>query len=302
MNDTLPQDLGALDDWLAVREGAVGDVLDHARAGIDWAGTPGTRTPVSIVYLHGYSATRHEVSPLMESVAAALGANVFFARLTGHGRSAPEAMGEALPGDWQRDAALAYRIGEAIGERVVLVGCSTGGTLATIIAADVPDTLAAMVLLSPNYGPRDPRSGLLGWPGARTWVPWVVGRERVVEAENEAHARYWTLRYPTVSQVTMMAEVKVSLRSPIGRIGCPVFVSFCEDDQVVDARRIHEVLARMQAADVEVVQVEPKAGESNHVIVGDAFGAHNTEAVCARLQAFLTDRAGLQSIASASAK
>lgn len=302
MNATLPSDPGTLDDWLAAREDAVGDVLDRARAGIQWAGTPGRRTPVSIVYLHGYSATRHEVSPFMETVAQGFGANTFFARLTGHGRSTREAMGEALPGDWQRDAELAYGIGEAIGERVVLVGCSTGGTLATIIAATAPDTLAAMVLLAPNYGPRDPRAGLLGWPGARTWVPWVLGRERIVEAENDAHARYWTLRYPTVSLVTMMAEVKVALRAPLENIACPTFVSFCEQDQVVDARRIRSVLARMKGAAVEVVQVDPKAGESNHVIVGSAFGAHNTDEVRARLDVFLADRAGLQSAVSASPK
>lgn len=302
MNVMLPRDLGALDDWLAAREDAVGDVIDHARAGIQWADTPGTRTPVSIVYLHGYSATRHEVSPFMEAVAERLGANIFFARLTGHGRSTPDAMGEALPGDWQRDAELAYEIGKAIGDRVVLVGCSTGGTLATVVAAGAPETLAAMVLLAPNYGPRDPRSALLRWPGARNWVPWILGRERIVEAENEAHARYWTLRYPTTSLVTMMAEVEAVLRAPLERIGCPVFVSFCDEDQVVDARRIEAVLSRMEGADIEVVKVDPKAGGSNHVIVGSAFGAHNTDCMRARLQAFLADRAGLQSTAAGSSK
>ena len=100
----------------------------------------------------------------------------------------------------------------------------------------------------------------------------------------------------------MMAEVEAALRAPLERIGCPVFVSFCDEDQVVDARRIEAVLSRMEGADIEVVKVDPKAGGSNHVIVGSAFGAHNTDCMRARLQAFLADRAGLQSTAAGSSK
>jgi hypothetical protein len=43
------------------------------------------RTEWVVVALHGFSATRQETAPLAEIVASRLGANLFEARLAGHG-------------------------------------------------------------------------------------------------------------------------------------------------------------------------------------------------------------------------
>ena len=189
MTTPLPEAPADLDAWLAAREAAFGDVREAADARILWAGGERRRTPLSIVYLHGYSASRMETAPLCDRLAAELGANLFYARLAGHGRHGTEALGEPTAACWRRDAEEALAIGTRIGERVLLVGCSTGATLATLLAAAAPSELAAVVLLAPNFGPRDSRTRILTWPGARRWVPWLVGRERVVQAENEEIGR-----------------------------------------------------------------------------------------------------------------
>ena len=64
----------------------------------------------------------------MDIVAGAVDANLFYTRLQGHGRSG-KAMGEATVEGWINDLAEAEAIGRRIGERMVLVGTSTGGTL-----------------------------------------------------------------------------------------------------------------------------------------------------------------------------
>ncbi|MDD4273595.1 MAG: hypothetical protein PHG14_07705 [Desulfobacter postgatei] len=38
------------------------------------------------VYIHGFSATRKETAPLSDLVAKTLNANLFYTRLSGHGR------------------------------------------------------------------------------------------------------------------------------------------------------------------------------------------------------------------------
>ena len=43
-------------------------------------------TDYAIVYLHGFSATRQELAPMLDRLADALGANLFETRLAGHGR------------------------------------------------------------------------------------------------------------------------------------------------------------------------------------------------------------------------
>lgn len=283
-----------LDDWLAEREARFEDIRDAAEARIVWAGAR-RRTPLSLVYLHGFSASRMETAPLADRVAAELGANLFYARLAGHGRT-PAAMDEARVSDWVEDAVLAFEVGRRIGERVVIIGTSTGATLATLLAAtrSLPE-LAALILVAPNFGPKDGRAGMLTWPGSRVWVPWIVGRERVVPPENDGHARYWTTTYPSTALITMMQLVRAVRRAPLEKISQPVLALFSDADAVVDARQTRPMLARMRAAAVELELVEMHVEDAAlnptaHVIAGDVFAPRGTDAICQRIIGFLRDQ------------
>ena len=60
------------------------------------------QTQWAVVYIHGFSASRMETAPLADTIATALGANLFYARLAGHGRGGA-AMGEPSVQDWLAD-------------------------------------------------------------------------------------------------------------------------------------------------------------------------------------------------------
>jgi hypothetical protein len=51
---TLPADL---DGYLAAREGIIPGIVPGTEKRIVWAGQPGVRTPLAVVYIHGFSAT-----------------------------------------------------------------------------------------------------------------------------------------------------------------------------------------------------------------------------------------------------
>ena len=70
--------------------------------------------------------------------------------------------------DWLDDAREALAIGRRIGDRVVLIGISTGALLATMAALEdnSPD-IAALVLLSPNFAIRDWRGRFISGPLGR---------------------------------------------------------------------------------------------------------------------------------------
>jgi pimeloyl-ACP methyl ester carboxylesterase len=122
----LPEDL---DEYLKQSEAAFSDIVPGAEKTIIWANPEKTKTTLAVIYLHGYSATRQETAPLSEHIAKKLGANLFCTRLSGHGRGGA-AMAEACANDWLNDSLEALAIGKRLGEKIIIISVSTGGTLA----------------------------------------------------------------------------------------------------------------------------------------------------------------------------
>ncbi|MEO1612581.1 MAG: alpha/beta fold hydrolase, partial [Pseudomonadota bacterium] len=191
---TLPADLDA---YLAEAEAAIPGITPGGEKKIVWAGAPGERTAFSLVYLHGFSASKEEIRPVPDGVAEALGANLYYARFAGHARDGA-ALASVSAGDWWRDALEALEIGRRIGERVIVIGTSTGATMATIALAD-PDAarnVAGLVAISPNYAVKGAPLAVLTAPLARQILPLAFGAERSWEPLNEAQAKWWTTSYP----------------------------------------------------------------------------------------------------------
>jgi alpha-beta hydrolase superfamily lysophospholipase len=253
---------------LQASEAAFTDLRPGTNKGIVWQGADRQRRPWAVVYLHGFSASRLETAPLAEVVGQALGAHVFYTRLTGHGRSGP-AMAEALPQDWMADTVEAVRIGQLLGERVLLISCSTGATLATWLGTSALGSLvAAHVFLSPNFGPKDWRAELVNWPGGHRLVLTMAGESRGWVPESEAEALAWTSRYPTRAVFPMMALVKAVRDSDLTSFQAPVLVHYSEQDQTVSPARIKTAFARLGSPLKQLVPVGYSQSKGQHVLAG----------------------------------
>ncbi len=283
---SLPDDLDA---WLAASESDVPDLRPEAAKTIVWA-TEGVRerTALAVVYIHGFSADRHEVEPLPRMVAERLGANLFYTRLSGHGRDGA-ALARATAADWLHDTDEALEIGSRLGGRVVLMGTSTGGSLAVWAAAQPRwrSALAALVLVSPNFGLRHPLAPLLTWPGGRLVARMLVGRERRFEPENERQARHWTTCYPSSALLPLMALVHDVRALPFETVTVPVFVAYSEQDQVVDPRATRAALARFGSSEVSLHVVEGDGDPSHHVLAGDILSPSTTRPLARQILTFL---------------
>ena len=278
-----------LDDWLAEREAAVPRLRAGEAESVLWADSVGRgRTPLAVVYLHGFSADRHEVEPLVSDLASDLRANAYFARITGHGQDG-QAMASASVEDWLADASEAVGIGARIGERVVLVGTSTGATLALWAAAqpEAAGRLAALVLISPNLGLRDRRSRMLLWPWGETLARLIVGPERCFEPENELQALHWTVCYPTRALMRMMALVEHVRSLDLAGVTVPTLVAYSRQDAVVDPESTERVLAGLGGRGAAYFLVPDSGDPAHHVIAGDIMSPGTTDAVRERILAFL---------------
>jgi esterase/lipase len=284
---TLPPDLDA---YLAESEGRFDDIVPDTEKTIIWAGKPGQKTAVSIIYLHGFSATRQETAPLSDKVAAELGANLFYTRFTGHGRTG-QAMAEATVNDWLNDTSEALEIGRRIGEKVIVIGVSTGATAATWLAArpNLADVLA-FVLISPNYAPHDRSAAVLTWPGGEKIATAFIGPYRDWAASSEAHGRFWTLHYPTKALLPMMGLVKLVSQIELSRITRPVLGIYSPQDEVVNPERAKAVFAQMSRADKQIMATNRAEGENSHVLAGDITAPDKTDEVMEMILAFVQAR------------
>jgi pimeloyl-ACP methyl ester carboxylesterase len=265
------------DAYLAAEEAKIPGIRPGLQKQIIWA-SPATheKTPLSIIYIHGFSASSGEIRPLPDLVARSLGANLFYTRLKGHGRNG-DAMAEASVHDWVNDIAEALAIGKLIGDRVIVMATSTGGSLTTWAATkpELMDRVAGLVLFSPNYGVQAAGSGLLTIPWGKQIADMIVGKERSFETRNAKHAALWTTKYPTKALLPMEALTELARSAKVETIKVPALFVFSERDNVVRPD-ITEKMAKRWGARAETYIVESAGDPDNHVIAGDALSPENT--------------------------
>jgi alpha-beta hydrolase superfamily lysophospholipase len=188
-------------------------------------------------------------------------------------------MAEARAGDWIEDMAEAMAIGRRLGDRVLVIATSTGGTLAAIAATDpvLSEGLAGVVLVSPNFGVNSAAAKILDLPLARHWGPLVAGETRSFEPLNDAQARYWTTSYPTVALFPMAALVRHARGLDYSAVTIPALVIYSPQDQVVDPSRTEALMAGWGGpVQMEKRQMGPGDDPFSHVIAGSAISPGQT--------------------------
>lgn len=274
-----------LDAWLATNEAAFGDVTPGAEKRIVWAGPKGAKTPLSVVYVHGFSATSEEIRPVPDQVAAALDANLVFTRLAGHGRGS-EAMATASAGDWFEDMAEAMALGRRVGDRVLIISTSTGATLAALSATD-PDlsqALMGVVMVSPNFELRSKAARILELPLARWWGPVVAGERRSFPPSNEKHGIYWTTEYPTTALFPMAALIREARKEDFGKAKAPALFLVSDEDQVIDPSAVAPIAAEWGGGATIIKRVMTDQDDPfSHVIAGDILSPAQTEGTVAAI-------------------
>ncbi len=282
----LPEDL---DTWLEQSERQAADrygLVAGTEKRITWFGGR-EKTPYSVLYLHGFSATRQETAPLAATVAAALGANLFETRLTGHGRERDRMAGIRAE-DWLEDAIEALAVAAEIGERIVIVSTSTGATLAAAIldhpAMNGVDTI---VMLSPNFAPKDANAAWLTRPAGPLLARLMVGETRSWEPHNDAQARFWSTTYPTVAAVEMMRLVDLANRKLPATISPRLLMFYSLDDEVISPEVAVSVFEETDAPQKAAIEIVDPGDPSHHVLAGDVLSKGMTREVANRIVEFI---------------
>jgi alpha-beta hydrolase superfamily lysophospholipase len=284
---TVPGDILSLADWLEGRENEAGAVVPNFRKRVRFHDPEHpSRTPWSVVHLHGFSANRHETWPLSDRLADALGANLFETRLAGHGRY-DDALSTVSAEAWLVDVEEAIAIGRVLGDRVLVLGSAMGGTLATWFVQHHDDSGLALVLLSPNYGPRDDRSRFLTWPWSSQLLRLVMPRYRW-EPLNDTQASYWTLAFDSRALIEMMNLVEHVRKTGTRRLDTPVLMMYSYDNRLLDGRIMSQLFETWGGSNKRKVLFAQTRDPAQHILAGDVFSPETTMEVVSRIQRFVS--------------
>ena len=277
-----------LDAWLQEKEDRIEGIRDGLQKRIVWADSTGQKTRFAIVYLHGFSASSKETYPFSDSIAAALGANLFYTRLAGHGRDGT-ALGNSTAHEWIQDTVESIRVAEKIGDEIILIGTSTGATLAAWATAqeELSENISAQIWISPNLAPANSKSTMLLWPWGRVLLKVMEGDTYGWEAQNELHDEYGTQEFGSEVLLQMMGLVDVVQHQDFSQITIPTLMVYSPTDEVIDQRVSIRLWDDLGAVIKDSMIVTHALDTSNHVIVGDGLGPDNTLRVAQRAISFI---------------
>ncbi len=240
-----------------------------------------------VLSVHGFSASRQETAPLAQIVADGLGANLLEVRLSGHGLATDPLAGVTAE-HWLNDGERALADAAGMGNRIVAIGTSTGGTLLTaLLERDAAERIDTLVLISPNYGPAEARSEWVTGPGGRLLAWLVEGSERCWEPHNELHARYWSTCYPTSAAVEVMRLVALARETVATETEQGVLVFYSPEDRVVSGDAIVRAYETFDTPLKELIAVDDSGDPSNHVIAGDILSPGTTDRIAGQILDFI---------------
>ena len=292
----VPHNAVALEKYIADNE-TFHKIKPDNEARIVWIDSAKHKTPYSIVYLHGFSASQKEGDPIHRRLAEDFGCNLFLARLADHGIDTTETLQLFTADRFWNSAKEALAVGRAIGEKVILVSTSTGGTIALMLAAAYPDQVHALINLSPNIAINDPAAFLLNDPWGLHIARMVMGGKYRKTHHNEEDSKYWDSNYRLESLVQLEELIESSMNEEtFSKVKQPsltlyYFKNKQEQDPEVRVSAMLEMNGKLGTPDsLKVITAIPNAGA--HVI-GCSLTSNDVEGVHQEIEMFFIKKLGL---------
>ena len=233
------------------------------------------KTPYSIVYIHGFSASQGEGIPLHREFAKRYGCNLYLCRLYEHGLIEEEPMINLTPGKLLESAKRAVAIGKKLGDKVILMSTSSGGTLSLYIASGNPD-IHSIITYSPNIDLYDEKSWLLTQPWGLQMARIILGGKYYTFHGPPGFEKYWTSKYRIESIISLKSFINATMNGEtFGKINQPVFMGYYfkneeEQDKVVSVKRMLEMFAQLGTPNNLKRKINfPESG--THIIASDLW-------------------------------
>ena len=288
---SVPPDLSlsSLKNWLEADEAKVANVIAGAEAHIRFAcRQQPEKTAYAFLHIHGFSACRQETAPVAEKLADNFNGNLVEVRLAGHGLS--ENPMQASAEEWLQTVVNGYDIASQLGHKIIIIGTSTGATLAAWVAANLQKEttqIQALLLMSPNFKVKSRFDFLLTLPMSETWIPWILGRERHWQPENDLVAKYWSSRYPIQAIIEMQKVVDWFRKQRLGIYKTPLALMYMRNDPTIDASAAVRAFRSWGGNPKQLIPVTIDGDKAEHVFAGNLATVDRTAWCVSQFNKFL---------------
>lgn len=267
-------EIAKLDSYIAAKEATIIGIKTNNQAEIMWAnGYRNKKTAIAFVYLHGFGASHREGEPVLKMLSSKYNANIFLARLEEHGIDRENSFEFLTPENYIASAKQALKIGKILGEKVILISTSTGGTLSLKLASEDP-SIAGLILYSPFVDLYNPAMSGIILPGGKEKFKASIGGDIQKQNRPAEEAKYWSTNYHINGYVSLITMLKQNMvKTTFENITCPVFLGYYyknekEQDQVVSVSAMLKMFDSLGTTDVKKTKTAfPESG--NHVIACD---------------------------------
>jgi len=183
------------------------------------------KTEYVLLYLHGFSASPKEGYPINYDFGKHYGINTYIPRLYGHGLDSPANLVDMTPDKLINSAKEALNVARQLGDKVIIMSTSTGGTLSLLLAAENPD-IFAQILFSPNIQIKDDNSKILTYPWGLTLGKMIAGETLEYDDKPEVQ-KYWQSSYRIEGVVYLQSLVENTMtESTFKKVKQPLFLGY----------------------------------------------------------------------------
>ncbi|MBI2730910.1 MAG: alpha/beta hydrolase [Sphingobacteriales bacterium] len=257
------------------------------------------KTKYAIVYLHGFTASKEEGNPIHKDIAKKFGYNLFLSRLAEHGLDTTDVLINLTAEKYWHSVKEALAIGKQLGNKIILMSTSTGGTNALQLAATYPNDISSLILLSPNIAINDP----MAWIANNHWglqIGRLVMKGNYVNSKDQRDEfkKYWYshFRLEGVSALQEMLETSMN-KETFKKITQPTLMLYYYKDDV-HQDSVVKVSAMLQMYDELGSTSKRKVAMPNtgdHVL-GSPIKSHDVEGVKREIEKFMVEVTGLKPV------
>lgn len=189
------------------------------------------KTEYCLLYIHGFSASPKEGYPVNIDFARRYHMNAYLPRLYGHGLATPNNLVDMTPDNLLESAKNALKIARQLGNKVILMSTSTGGTLSLILAAGNPD-IEALIMYAPNIEMAEDMTKILTFPWGLQIGKLVSGEMIEYPDDSPMEKKYWqsSYRIEAVAYLQSLVENTMNART-FKEVKQPVFLGYYFKDE-----------------------------------------------------------------------